>query len=155
MKKSDRQAVYNKFGGRCAYCGRDIAYKDMQVDHIKPKRSGGTDDMSNLFPACRICNHYKRDNRLETFRKWISEIPRKLGEREYIFKVGLAYGFWSDKERNVQFYFEKQNPIIHCSECKWFEQEDNYQGWCNNGDGKNRFVDETDYCSWGDKNVEV
>lgn len=36
--KAIRQAVYAKFGGKCAYCGREIAYKDMQVDHFIPKR---------------------------------------------------------------------------------------------------------------------
>ena len=31
-----RRLVYNKFDGRCAYCGQPIEFKDMQVDHIKP-----------------------------------------------------------------------------------------------------------------------
>lgn len=38
MTKEERLKVYNKYGGRCAYCGREIEYKDMQVDHIVPKQ---------------------------------------------------------------------------------------------------------------------
>ena len=102
----DRKSVWEKYGGRCAYCGRKIEYKDMQVDHMYPKANGGTDDFSNLMPSCRTCNHYKRAESLETFRKWISTIPQKLGERQYIYKVGMAYGFYDDEPREVEFYFE-------------------------------------------------
>lgn len=105
--KIDRQAVYNKYGGRCAYCGRKIEYKDMQIDHMIPQRIGGTDEMSNLMPSCRLCNHYKRANNLEGFRDAISKIPCKLGRGNYIYRVGMAYGFYDGEQREVKFYFEK------------------------------------------------
>lgn len=35
-----RQAVYAKYNGHCAYCGCEIDYNDMQVDHIEPKCRG-------------------------------------------------------------------------------------------------------------------
>ena len=103
----DRQAVYRKCGGHCAYCGREIAYKDMQVDHMVPLANGGTDDFENLMPSCRLCNHYKRAERLEYFRKAISTIPQKLGERQYIYKVGMAYGFYDNEPKEIKFYFEQ------------------------------------------------
>ena len=40
MNKNIRQAVYAKYNGHCAYCGCEIGYKDMQVDHIEPKCRG-------------------------------------------------------------------------------------------------------------------
>ena len=103
----NREVVWNKFAGRCAYCGREIELKDMQVDHMVPKRCGGGDDFWNLMPACRTCNHYKRAETVESFREAISRIPQKLGEREYIYKVGMAYGFYDDKPRPVKFWFER------------------------------------------------
>ena len=108
FNKAVRQTVYEKYGGRCAYCGREIAYKDMQVDHFKPKRGweeSGSDDISNLMPSCRMCNHYKRANSLETFRFYIQEIPRKL-RMNYIYKVGLVYGNVLENEKPIKFYFE-------------------------------------------------
>ena len=112
ISKSKREVVYQKYNGRCAYCGREIAYKDMQVDHLLPLRAwgiedAGTDDIDNLMPACRMCNHYKRANSLETFRRYIEEIPRKLRDN-YIYKVGVAYGEVVEQEHPVKFYFDGQ-----------------------------------------------
>ena len=110
INKKTREAVYRKYGGRCAYCGRPIDYKTMQVDHFQPLRSWEAGDpaannLSNLMPACRMCNHYKRAHSLETFRKYIAEIPRKLRE-DYIYKIGVAYGTVIENEQPIVFYFE-------------------------------------------------
>ena len=109
FSKAIRQAVYDKYNGRCAYCGREIAYKDMQVDHFVAKRGwneSGSDDISNLMPSCRMCNHYKRANSLETFRYYIQEIPRKLREN-YIYKVGVVYGNVLERKKPIVFFFER------------------------------------------------
>ena len=109
FSKAIRQAVYDKYNGRCAYCGREIAYKDMQVDHFVAKRGwneSGSDDISNLMPSCRMCNHYKRANSLETFRYYIQEIPRKLKEN-YIYKVGVVYGNVLERKKPIVFFFER------------------------------------------------
>nr|UVY57535.1 MAG: ICEA Protein [Bacteriophage sp.] len=39
FSKKKREAVYAKYDGHCAYCGRAIDIKDMQVDHFKPQRA--------------------------------------------------------------------------------------------------------------------
>ena len=109
FSKAVRQSVYEKYSGRCAYCGKKIAYKDMQVDHFIPKRGwteSGCDDVSNLMPSCRMCNHYKRANPLELFRTYIQEIPRKL-RQNYIYKIGVAYGNVIENEKPIVFFFEK------------------------------------------------
>ena len=36
IPKSLRLKVYDKYRGHCAYCGKEIVMKDMQVDHIIP-----------------------------------------------------------------------------------------------------------------------
>ena len=56
--------------------------------------------------SCRMCNHYKRANSLETFRRYIAEIPRKLREN-YIYKVGVVYGNVIENEKPIKFYFEE------------------------------------------------
>lgn len=109
FSKSVRQQVYKKYDGHCAYCGRQIGIKDMQIDHFIPKRGWseqGSDELENLMPSCRLCNHYKRANSLETFRRYISEIPKKL-KQNYIYKVGLVYGNVIENEKPITFYFER------------------------------------------------
>lgn len=110
ISKETRTKVYEKYGGRCAYCGKKIEYKDMQVDHLIPLGSytqNGTDDFENLMPACRRCNHYKRANSLESWRKMIEEIPHKLERDSYIYKVAVDYGLIEPKPHKVVFYFEE------------------------------------------------
>jgi len=58
LTPAERRAVYDKMGGRCAYCGEQLNYEDMQVDHVVALRSKGEDDLANMLPACRSCNHY-------------------------------------------------------------------------------------------------
>lgn len=36
MNVRTRMLVYDKYGGRCAYCGRELRPDEMQVDHIVP-----------------------------------------------------------------------------------------------------------------------
>ena len=99
IRKEKRQQVYNKYNGHCSYCGKRIEYKDMQVDHFIPQKLdplvvagnlpglNSVDDIQNLMPSCRTCNHYKRAHDLETFRRYIEEIPKKL-RTNYIYKIG-------------------------------------------------------------------
>jgi 5-methylcytosine-specific restriction endonuclease McrA len=123
MKTALRQQVYNKYKGFCAYCGKKLKYKDMQVDHIIPKRlqhkikqkdfwhNGYTlrniehiDYIDNLMPACRRCNHYKRGDTLEEYRIKLITLSERL--ETYIFKVALDYGIVEVKKWNKIFYFE-------------------------------------------------
>lgn len=42
------------FGYRCAYCGQSDV--PLEKDHRIPVSKGGSDDPSNLVPACKPCN---------------------------------------------------------------------------------------------------
>ncbi len=51
--------IYFRDGGRCAYCGQQIARVDATVDHIVPRWAGGKSTWNNLVCACEPCNHRK------------------------------------------------------------------------------------------------
>lgn len=114
ISKKTREAVYNKYDGHCAYCGKELAPKGWQLDHLIPyqrERFGRyTEDQiecfENYMPACRRCNLYKRAHSLEVFRRYIKEIPEKLKKTNFIYKVGLDYGIIEEHNWNGQFYFE-------------------------------------------------
>lgn len=116
--KIDRQAVYNKYHGHCAYCGKLITIKEMQVDHIVSKsqyrfltrqerENFDIDQFSNLNPACRMCNHYKRASSLETFRRfYIGKLHERLAKL-YIVRVALDYEIIKLNKWDKIFYFER------------------------------------------------
>jgi 5-methylcytosine-specific restriction endonuclease McrA len=110
-----REAVYYKYDGHCAYCGKELTTKEFQVDHLIPvqrERFGKYTEeqiecFENYMPTCRRCNHYKRAHTLEYFREMIETIPKKLYRDSYIYKVGLDYNLIEAHEHNVKFYFEQ------------------------------------------------
>lgn len=56
-----RQQVMARAQRRCEYCQvhTDFVYAEMEVDHIEPLASGGSDDVLNLCHACPRCNGFK------------------------------------------------------------------------------------------------
>lgn len=106
MKKALRAEVYNKCDGHCAYCGKEIAYDEMQVDHIYPSSRGGVTELFNLNPSCRSCNHYKRSEGLEGFRNLMLTLHERLA-KPYINRVGIDYEIIKITPFSGKFYFEE------------------------------------------------
>lgn len=64
-----RAAVWQKTFGRCYLCGAlPNPFDDLHIDHLQPVADGGTNDLSNLWPACATCNQQKHAMSLEAFR---------------------------------------------------------------------------------------
>lgn len=126
--KINRQEVYNKFGGKCAYSGTPLK-DDWQVDHLIPKALRLSpkfhlieyhDDPKNLVPCQRIINHYKRALSLRDFRRWylgglherLKKLPKKtnspiaIERKRYLLEVAELFGITEDKPFSGVFYFE-------------------------------------------------
>ena len=108
MNTADRISIYRKYDGHCAYCGREITFKEMQVDHIFPRCSNvaNVKSLSNKNPSCRRCNHYKRAETLENFRRQMKTLHERI-EKIYIAKVAIDYGIIQLMPFDGRFYFEK------------------------------------------------
>lgn len=111
LSKDERQKVYTKCNGRCAYCGCELEYKDMQVDHVIPLKRGGKDDIKNMLPACRSCNHYKATLTAEEYREYVSKIPDRLQRDSIPYQVGVRFGIIETKS-NVKFFFEREEQDV-------------------------------------------
>ena len=61
-----REYLLEKFGRKCAYCGRENV-PDLQVEHIIPKARSGSNRISNLTIACKKCNDRKGTLTAEEF----------------------------------------------------------------------------------------
>lgn len=128
MTKKKRQEVFEKFGGLCAYSGKPLDDK-WQVDHARPKTSWywqqpttteNVDHISNLLPAIRIVNHYKRSHNLETFRQLLltlhlrlkklpknTSVPKSIRHKEYLLEVAALFGISVEQPFDGIFYFER------------------------------------------------
>lgn len=109
INQRTRRAVFDKYGGRCAYCGRILQYKDMTVDHIVPLHLGGADDISNYNPSCRSCNRYKSTYTVERFRQQLQCIPARL-ERDASYRIARRFGLVDVEKTHVGFFFEETEP---------------------------------------------
>jgi hypothetical protein len=66
--EQDLNEIYERLGGKCAYCGVPIfwdVFRDVNVDHIRPLSKGGTNWPDNITLACKSCNCSKNDSLLE------------------------------------------------------------------------------------------
>lgn len=124
MKKSDRDIVFNKYGGRCAYCGCELQ-KGWHNDHITPLRRNETDEsiertnrhrktpvvrgedvIENYNPACRQCNIWKSTYSIEQFRKEVAEQINRLNKFSSNYRNAKRFGLVEETGIQVEFYFE-------------------------------------------------
>lgn len=75
------ERAYAEFDNRCAYCGVEIDFNELEFDHFVPVVLGGITDPSNMVPSCWQCNRgtggkFKRDA-----MEWMTE---KFGEQRAI-----------------------------------------------------------------------
>lgn len=108
IPSATRKVIYDKYGGRCAYCGKPIEYKDMQIDHVLSVYNNGEDNsIENLMPACRMCNFYKSTYTIEQFRARLGKILGRLDKRVYIYRLARQYGLIIEQDKEIKFYFEE------------------------------------------------
>lgn len=127
MKNKDREELFNKFGGRCAYCGIELV-NGWHADHIEPiirdskySKSKGrfvltggcerphNENIDNYNPSCPSCNIQKNSFTLEQFRFNIQRFVTSLNRDSTQYKFAKKYGLIAETEKKVEFYFEKIN----------------------------------------------
>lgn len=116
-KKVDREAVYDMFGGRCAYCGNRLDKAHFQVDHIQHLYCDETDKSPRFFlrnenggytfPVCPRCAQWKGGHTLEAFRQRIEQQPLRLLKSSAPYRLAKDFGLIDTTETShVLFWFE-------------------------------------------------
>jgi hypothetical protein len=142
-----RARVYAKCDGHCAYCGKEITLKQMQVDHIIPRSrynrqhnclvvnskaftEYGLEDERNLNPSCVRCNLWKRTFTVEEFRKEIKAQVHRLRERSSGFRLAEDFGLIIPGKDRIVFYYErlriwdKRSILVHFKDTRTFAFND-------------------------------
>ena len=82
IRPEKRLAIYLRDEFHCVYCGRDLhhaAPEEVNLDHVKPRSKGGSNEASNLVTACKSCNCSRGDKALA---KWADEPTRRAVRRQ-------------------------------------------------------------------------
>ncbi|HRY29430.1 MAG TPA: HNH endonuclease [Elusimicrobiota bacterium] len=59
--KFTRRNIYEHYGYRCCYCGKELPTDMLNLDHVVPRSRGGATDWSNIVTSCIPCNLKKAD----------------------------------------------------------------------------------------------
>lgn len=110
LSRDRRHKRFDGIATNCYYCGRELHEGQATTDHVIPRVMGGTDDSSNLVPACLTCNTTKKDHTIEGFR---ALLERKRDGVPYFNKQQLAYlgsvGFeFPVSDDRIVFWFESE-----------------------------------------------
>lgn len=73
--------ILNTYGNNCWYCGIDLVTwtvkgrqpNSFTIDHLIPISRNGTNEISNLVPACSHCNTSKGSRTLEEYRQSLTD----------------------------------------------------------------------------------
>jgi hypothetical protein len=102
MGDATRAVVAARAGYACEYCRlheEDDGYS-FHVEHIVPRKHGGSDDLDNLAFACQFCNLHKGPN--------LSGIDPDTGVIVELFRP--RRDIWSDHVAIDVFYFVGLTP---------------------------------------------
>lgn len=113
IPKQIREIVHQKYNGHCAYCGCELEYKDMQVDHIESVfiaehlKKEVNDTIDNYMPSCRMCNYYKDVETLEGFRDKLTNMLIRNVRKPFDYRLAVKYGLVQENIKPIKFYFEE------------------------------------------------
>ena len=133
MRKQEREIVFNKYKGRCAYCGQELQ-KGWHVDELLPirrawkykyKENGQMMfdknynpvkehyllhpehlNIDKQMPSCPSCNINKHSMSLEEFRNLIENFTTSLNRDSTQYKIAKRYGLVKESKHPVIFHFE-------------------------------------------------
>lgn len=67
-----RNYVFQRDKYQCQSCGKTNSETELNIDHIIPLASGGSNDISNLQTLCHACNQRKKHHFDPRFRRHFS-----------------------------------------------------------------------------------
>ena len=86
-KRLWRRAVKEHFKCTCVYCGKTYDFKELTLDHVKPRSKGGQDLTTNVVCACRKCNADKGSSH---WLRWARETFGSRPDREQLIQDHIA-----------------------------------------------------------------
>lgn len=125
VTKKQREIVYAKFDGKCAYCGFELPMR-WHVDHIDPLFRGYGSAITgqptpyperhaveNMNPACPTCNISKASYTLEQWRERLEQHVESFNLYSTPYRLAKMHGLIKETGAAIVFYFEKLTQGDH------------------------------------------
>ena len=104
--KFNRRNIFARDENRCQYCGKRFPLSELSLDHVLPRRLGGTSHWENIVCACTKCNVKKGGRTPEQASMHLikkPEMPKRnpvihihlTHERYKSWKQFLDHAYWS------------------------------------------------------------
>lgn len=112
ITKKVRFEVFKRDSFKCQYCGKSAPDVILEVDHIEPVSSGGTNDSINLVTACFDCNRGKGKRKLSNNKQ--ANLEKDELEKLKLRKEQMdLYVEWKKSLVNIQeVEFKKLNDLL-------------------------------------------
>jgi HNH endonuclease len=89
IRQEKRLAIYLRDGLACVYCNEPMEYGAvMTLDHLVPRRDGGSNEQTNLVTCCIACNIRKGNDSVAQFvARLVSEVDPTASEKATVDRV--------------------------------------------------------------------
>lgn len=123
LSKKDRQTLFLKYEGCCAYCGTELPSR-WHAEHVKSvkriyhyvrgkgrvptgkMRHPENDVIENMEPTCAPCNLDKKKMALARWRKRLLNTVDVLNRNYPIYKTAKRFGLVEETPCAIVFHFE-------------------------------------------------
>lgn len=61
-RREIKERLIELYGARCRICRHNFEREHLTIDHVTPRRNGGSNRMNNLQLLCRDCHNKKDEN---------------------------------------------------------------------------------------------
>lgn len=120
LSKKTRFEVFKRDSFTCQYCGKKSPDVILEVDHIKPIKHGGENDMLNLITSCFECNRGKSKRKIsdnsvvEKQRAQIEELNLRRQQLEMMLEWRNAVSTIKDDsyKKVIEYWEEKTNSEL-------------------------------------------
>lgn len=124
----DRHYIYLRDGGVCRFCGKELKFGKMSLDHYYPHSAGGPDEVFNLVCSCKTCNVMKKSRIPEDWQDfWICAFEQAVRDRKIFLSVqGMSYSALQEMAQGIvratqegdKSIFDNKSKRFHVKQCR-------------------------------------
>lgn len=118
-KKAEKQYVYERDNKICSFCGKELLFKQVSLDHYLPKSKGGPDETFNFVLSCRKCNKMKKNHVPKNYKEVMIDLFKRAVEDGKIVGAGIKI-----KQRELKEITQKVYKVENIGEYTVFQSKD-------------------------------